>query len=59
MNLIGSPCKEFRMESGIMQGCPLASYLLLVVEELFLKYIIGKVMKKWIMLGVKLSRNKQ
>ena len=43
VNLNGSPCKEFRVERGVKQGCPLAPYLFLIIREV-LNDIIRKPM---------------
>jgi hypothetical protein len=33
VNIEGQPSKSFDIQRGVMQGCPLASYLLLIVGE--------------------------
>jgi hypothetical protein len=58
MNLNGTPRKEFIVERRVKQGCPLAPYIFLIVEEV-LNHIIRQGMKEGGTLGVKFPRCKQ
>lgn len=58
VTLDGTPGKEFRVERGVRQGCPLAPYLFLIVGET-LNHIIKKAMREGRIHGVKLPGGKQ
>ena len=55
VNLNGTPCKEFIVERGVTQGCPLAPYIFLIIEEV-LNHIIRQGMKEGRTIGVKFPR---
>ena len=54
VNLNGQPGKEFKIERGVRQGCPLAPYLFLIVGEV-LTHLIKKTERKRRIRGITLS----
>lgn len=59
LNLNGSPGSSFKVERGVRQGCPLASYLFLIIGEV-LVHIIKKMVAEGRLRGISLlGVNKQ
>lgn len=58
VNLNGSPGNNFKVERGVMQGCPLAPYLFLIIGEI-LTHIIKKVVTEGRLRGVVLPGGKK
>lgn len=58
VGLNGSLGKEFRIERGLHQGCPLAPHLFFIVGEV-LHHIFKKALAKGRIKGLRLAENKQ
>ena len=58
VNLNGNPGENFKIERRVRQGCPLASYLFLIVGEI-LTYVIKKAVSESRLKGVYLSGRKK
>lgn len=58
VNLNGSPGSQFKVERGVMQGCPLAPYIFLIVGEV-LTHSIKKAVTEGRIRGISLPRGEK